>query len=200
MADFYLEPNPDWHDQWRQDLTTRREANAAFRVAMRALYPLGFNWAAGHIQISDTARAWSKSDSARLIGRWCRNFFELGVLYQSSAGDEFAAMLKAWLAKKTVPLRPAGLTPDPVRDGWPVALPWAGSVFCFTGSLNWASREVAEGIVVSRGGRCVERPVKELDFLVHGEKAGGKYTAALKLRSQGQPVLFLPGEQLPSLF
>lgn len=206
MADFFLEPNPDWgredDNQWKTDwllgILGQTDADNTVRKVLRARYADGQRWNDDIDYLSSVCAANPKGKASRLIQRWIRNFFSAGAPASSSATDEFSAMLSAWLAKKTAPIRPR-LEPDYSRDFPPERITWEDSIFCFTGSLNWATREIAEGIVVSRGGRCVASS-EILDYLVHGPGAGSKLTRARANRAKGRPVVFIEGETLPDYF
>ncbi len=53
-----------------------------------------------------------------------------------------------------------------------------GKTFVFTGSLSSMTREDAEKIVISKGGKVSKSVSKKTDFVVAGEKAGSKLEKA----------------------
>lgn len=75
--------------------------------------------------------------------------------------------------------------------------------FCFTGQFLFGTRSACEGAVTSRGGR-ISGVGKKLDILVIGELSsrdwkyssfGGKIESAVKLRSDGFPLLIVAEKQ-----
>lgn len=75
-------------------------------------------------------------------------------------------------------LREAGISPEapPEATG-----PLGGLTFLFTGSLPKISREEAKGLVRSAGGETVSAVSRRLDYLVAGEKPGGKVKKAREM-------------------
>ena len=61
---------------------------------------------------------------------------------------------------------------------------FAGKSFCFTGALTIYGREQAQSLVEQRGGKAASGVSKTLDFLVAGDKAGGKLAKAKSLGVQ----------------
>ena len=55
---------------------------------------------------------------------------------------------------------------------------FAGKSFCFTGALTIYGREQAQSLVEQRGGTALSGVSKKLDYLVAGDKAGGKLAKA----------------------
>ena len=68
----------------------------------------------------------------------------------------------------------------------PQADTFAGKAFVFTGSLQTMTRDEAEGIVKTLGGRASSSVSKQTDYLVAGENAGSKLE---KAKTLGVPVL-----------
>lgn len=66
------------------------------------------------------------------------------------------------------------------------AQPFAGLTFVITGTLPSMSREEASEYIVARGGKVTGSVSAKTDFLLAGEKAGGKLEKAQKL---GVPVI-----------
>ena len=194
-----LEPVPDWRQDWLVNRAAKASADRRLRDRLRQCNPTGFAWPKDTRALNDAFSKDCEGRAGELLARWVRNFFSNGVAENSSAKAEFSAMLEKWISKKTTPLRPI-LAPKIELDSQPTAIIWEKSVFCFTGSLNWGTREMAEGIIRSRGGSCQERPAEGLDYLIFGENYGGKFQQALALRAKGLPVVFIEGERLPAYF
>ncbi len=57
----------------------------------------------------------------------------------------------------------------------------AGKCFLFTGTLPSLTREEAKAMVEENGGSVAKSISKKVDYLVAGDKAGGKYNKAVKL-------------------
>lgn len=74
---------------------------------------------------------------------------------------------------------------DP-RAGEPQAGPLSGKVFVFTGTLGGLTRDEAQRLVVSRGGRVASTVSRQVDYVVAGENPGSKLDRAREL---GIPVL-----------
>lgn len=74
---------------------------------------------------------------------------------------------------------------DP-RAGEPQAGPLSGKVFVFTGTLGGLTRDEAQRLVASRGGRVASTVSRQVDYVVAGENPGSKLDRAREL---GIPVL-----------
>lgn len=74
---------------------------------------------------------------------------------------------------------------DP-RAGEPQAGPLSGKVFVFTGTLGGLTRDEAQRLVISRGGRVASTVSRQVDYVVAGENPGSKLDRAREL---GIPVL-----------
>jgi DNA ligase (NAD+) len=74
---------------------------------------------------------------------------------------------------------------DP-RAGEPQAGPLSGKVFVFTGTLEGLTRDEAQRLVASRGGRVASTVSRQVDYVVVGENPGSKLDRARQL---GIPVL-----------
>ncbi|MDY0392333.1 MAG: NAD-dependent DNA ligase LigA [Candidatus Bipolaricaulis sp.] len=74
---------------------------------------------------------------------------------------------------------------DP-RAGEPQAGPLSGKVFVFTGTLGGLTRDEAQRLVISRGGRVASTVSRQVDYVVVGENPGSKLDRAREL---GIPVL-----------
>lgn len=74
---------------------------------------------------------------------------------------------------------------DP-RAGEPQAGPLSGKVFVFTGTLGGLTRDEAQRLVASRGGRVASTVSRQVDYVVVGENPGSKLDRAREL---GIPVL-----------
>ena len=61
---------------------------------------------------------------------------------------------------------------------------FAGKSFCFTGTLTIYGRDQAQSLVEQRGGKAASGVSKNLDYLVAGDKAGGKLVKAKLLGVQ----------------
>ena len=61
---------------------------------------------------------------------------------------------------------------------------FAGKSFCFTGTLTIYGRDQAQSLVEQRGGKAASGVSKNLDYLVAGDKAGGKLVKAKLLDVQ----------------
>ncbi|MDD3748705.1 MAG: NAD-dependent DNA ligase LigA [Candidatus Bipolaricaulis anaerobius] len=70
--------------------------------------------------------------------------------------------------------------------GAPQAGPLSGKVFVFTGTLGGLTRDEAQRLVVSRGGRVASTVSRQVDYVVAGENPGSKLDRAREL---GIPVL-----------
>ena len=69
-----------------------------------------------------------------------------------------------------------------IRSAAQVAdLPWAGKQFIFTGGLAAYTRDEAQALVETRGGRAAKTISAKVDVVVAGEKAGSKLDKARKL-------------------
>lgn len=69
-----------------------------------------------------------------------------------------------------------GVSPEPVKG--PEEQPLKGKTFVFTGSLDKYSREEAEELVESLGGRATSSVSGNTDYLVQGKDPGSKFDKA----------------------
>ncbi len=83
-------------------------------------------------------------------------------------------------------LRSAGVKMEEARRAPTVAAPFAGMTFVFTGELERYTREEAEELVRSLGGRATSSVSRATTYVVAGPGAGSKLQRALEL---GIPVL-----------
>ncbi len=78
-------------------------------------------------------------------------------------------------------MKKAGVTLLSEKVKVPVSSPFAGKTVVFTGALQSMSREEAQKLVESLGGRAASSVSRKTDFVVVGENPGSKYRKALEL-------------------
>jgi DNA ligase (NAD+) len=86
-------------------------------------------------------------------------------------------------------LRAAGVNMKGERQA-PKDTKFAGKTFVFTGTLTHRSREEAEALVASHGGKAGSSVSKKTSYVVVGADPGSKYN---KAKSLGVPILDEPG-------
>jgi len=101
-------------------------------------------------------------------------------------GPKIAASVTAYLKDKPnrhliERLRKAGVTLQSTVDRRPSTGRLAGKTFVFTGALTEMSREEAEQLVRSLGGKAASSVSKSTDYVVAGAEPGSKYDKAEKL-------------------
>lgn len=97
-------------------------------------------------------------------------------------GEKVATEVADWLGAKPnqdliVRLLKAGITFEKQRTSTELA----GLTFVITGTLDEMSREEAQALIRSKGGKATNSVSKETDYVVAGENAGSKLAKAEKL-------------------
>jgi DNA ligase (NAD+) len=100
-------------------------------------------------------------------------------------GPKVAASIREFFSetanrKLVARLREAGVNPREEKQK-PQSARLAGKTFVFTGTLARRSREEAEALVASHGGKATGSVSKKTDYVVVGEEPGSKYQKAKSL-------------------
>ncbi len=102
---------------------------------------------------------------------------EVGPKVAASIREFFSEGANRKLAAR---LREAGVNPREERQK-PQSAKLAGKTFVFTGTLSRRSREEAEALVASHGGKATGSVSKKTDYVVVGDEPGSKYEKAKSL-------------------
>jgi DNA ligase (NAD+) len=107
----------------------------------------------------------------------------IGPKLAHSVADWFSRETNRWVLKKIVE---AGVRTEQERVEIAGPQPLEGLTFVITGTLPTLSREQAKALIEAHGGRVTGSVSGKTDYLLAGERAGGKLSKAEKL---GVPVL-----------
>jgi DNA ligase (NAD+) len=103
---------------------------------------------------------------------------DIGPIVAKSISDFFRQEANRRVVER---LKEAGVTMTEKKEERSVAEEFAGKTFVFTGALRAMTRDKAQEIVVSFGGKAGSSVSRKTDYVVAGEEAGSKLAKAREL-------------------